>query len=353
MALEELLDAKKVEKKPILLFFYTILCATLAIFLSYYIFPEYASIVLVTFSIIPLIPVIVKIFEIEEIKISSFNPFRKEKHHAAFKSDSTKFDFFHLFKKYITLIKTFWYVFLAFVITFSFWYTFLPDDASHRIFSHQIDTLYEFDAAEAVYSRQLLSDDFCDTNVLLSFESTVTDCKVIDLNKDGYHEYMIFENSSRPTKVYYTKTATFSSYRDYIRTTVFFNNLKLMVFILLTSFVLGAGALFTLCWNASVVGVYVGEFVNKVILVFGMIPFVKIPAYFVALPLSLLSIAFHGFFEFFAYFFAAFSGGMVGIAMIRHKFFDKQFLIIMFESLGLFLIAVLFLFIGAAIESLI
>jgi uncharacterized membrane protein SpoIIM required for sporulation len=352
MALEELLDAKKAEKKPWLLFFYTLICATLAIFLSYYIFPEYSSVVLVTFSIIPIIPVLVKIFEIEEIKLEHFNPFQKrnykEHHHK-----KSSFSIMHLFSKHITLLKVYFYIFFGFVIAFSFWYTFLPDDASHRIFAHQIDTLYEFNAANAIYSKHLLTNDYCDTNVLNKMQDTITDCRVVDLNKDRYHEYVIFENSSKPTKVYYVKTGEFSSYEEYVRNNVFFNNLKIMIFILLTSFVLGAGAIFTIAWNASIIGVFVGEFVNRIILFIGVLPFIKVPAYFVALPLSLFSIALHGSLEFLAYFFAAISGGMIGIAMIRHKFKDKQFYIILFESLILFLVALLLIYFGAFIESLI
>ena len=358
MALEELLDAKKVERKPILLFFYTILCATLGIFLSYYIFPDYASVVMITFTIIPLIPIIVKLFEVEEVKLEHFNPFSKNsfsKDRSQGKSgaEGITLNIFHLFQKYLKLIRIYWYLFLALVITFSFWYTFLPDEASQRLFSAQVDTLYEFDSANAIYSRHLLADDFCDTNVLLSFQSTVTDCRVVDLNKDKYHEYIIFENSTKPTKVYYVKTASYSSYSGYVRNAVFWNNFKLMIFILLTSFILGAGALFTISWNASVVGVFIGEFMHRIIGWFGLIPFVKIPAYFVALPVSLFSIAFHGFFEFVAYFVAALSGGMIGICMIRHKFKDKQFMVILLESIMLFVIAVVLLFFSAIIESLI
>ena len=341
MSFEMLLNPRKVEQNPLLLFLFSLLCGTLALFLSYRIFPEHASVVMITFTIIPLIPVIVKLFEHEELILERMNPMTK--HKTSFISSVAK--------RYLQLAKIYWALFLGLVVAFSFWYTFLPDSSSQDLFSEQIDTLYEFSSANAIYSDRLVDSSLCDTTVLIAFESTLTDCKVLDLDKDRYHEYLIYENSSKPTQVYYTKTGAFDTYRSYVQNTVFKNNIKLLVFVLLTSFVLGAGALFTIAWNASVIGVFVGEFLNKMISLVGYLPWVKAPVYFVALPLSLLSIAFHGFLEFMAYFFAAFAGGMIGIAMIRHSYKDRRFFLVLLESLVIFVFCVGLVYLGAVVES--
>ena len=41
---------------------------------------------------------------------------------------------------------------------------------------------------------------------------------------------------------------------------IFFNNVKVLIFCILFSFVYGAGAIFILTWNASVIGTAIGNF---------------------------------------------------------------------------------------------
>jgi len=95
------------------------------------------------------------------------------------------------------------------------------------------------------------------------------------------------------------------------------------MFILSTIF--GAGAIFILTWNASVIAVYVGFGINSFIRD-GVSPEI---AYLLGVPAGLGSIALHGVPEIGAYFVAALAGGMLSVGIIREKFkghFEKIFI---------------------------
>jgi uncharacterized membrane protein SpoIIM required for sporulation len=76
---------------------------------------------------------------------------------------------------------------------------------------------------------------------------------------------------------------------------IFQNNLKVLILAFFFSFVFGAGAIFIIAWNASVVGVLVGQIAQ------GLGDNIMF-AYIVALPMTLLNIIPHGIFEVGAYF---------------------------------------------------
>ena len=80
--------------------------------------------------------------------------------------------------------------------------------------------------------------------------------------------------------------------------------------------IFGAGAIFILAWNASVIAVYVGFVINNFIRS-GVSPEI---AYVLGVPAGLGSIALHGIPEIAAYFVAALAGGMLSVGIIREKF---------------------------------
>lgn len=123
---------------------------------------------------------------------------------------------------------------------------------------------------------------------------------------------------------------------------ILLNNLKVAFIAFVMSFFYGTGALFILSWNASVIAVWLGKIAkntayHSVSPIFG---------YVAGLP-SLVCIAPHGIPEILAYFIAGIAGGILGIGMIRGKH-DVR---IMKDATIMFLLAVVLLFIGAAIEA--
>src|SRR3989344_1935240 len=135
-------------------------------------------------------------------------------------------------------------------------------------------------------------------------------------------------------------TGKIISAEDFAR--FFFNNTKVMTLIFILSAVMGAGAVFILAWNASVIGVFVGLFSQNLASHTGSI------AYLYGIPLALSSIALHGIPEILAYFVAGLAGGILSVGIIREKAFSDNFKIIFKDSLFLFAFAE-FLIIGAAL----
>lgn len=134
---------------------------------------------------------------------------------------------------------------------------------------------------------------------------------------------------------------------------ILFNNLKVMALIFVFSFVFGAGAIFILSWNASVIGVLIAKIAENPGQ-FGAITVVPGNAfanYFFALPFTFFRLLPHGFFEFLGYFIAAVAGGIFSVAIIREKLTaNKEF--VLMDITKYMAIATICVAIGAAIEVL-
>ena len=123
------------------------------------------------------------------------------------------------------------------------------------------------------------------------------------------------------------------------------NNLGVLGLVMLFSFMFGAGAVYIITWNASVVGVLVGTIAKQHAASGGGS---LILAYLVALPYSLISIFPHGVFEIGGYFLGGLASGMLGAAMIRSDYKNRT---VMKDLTIIVVLATLFVVIGAAIES--
>ncbi len=121
---------------------------------------------------------------------------------------------------------------------------------------------------------------------------------------------------------------------------IFFNNFRVLVFCILFAFFYGIGAIFILTWNASVIGVAVGNFVRNTV---G-------GSYFSTIPLGVLRYSIHGIPEILAYFMAGLAGGIISVAIIRHDFGDYKFKRVLKDSLGLIAGSVLVLTVAALLE---
>jgi len=130
--------------------------------------------------------------------------------------------------------------------------------------------------------------------------------------------------------------------------TILLNNIKVMIFSILFSFIYGFGAIFILTWNASVIGTAIGNFIRvRIEEIATSIRLNVIASYFHVISLSLLRYLIHGIFEVAAYFIAGLAGGIISVAVINHHYTTKYFQKIVIDSLYLIMIAIIFL-IGAA-----
>ncbi len=125
---------------------------------------------------------------------------------------------------------------------------------------------------------------------------------------------------------------------------IFFNNIKVLFFCLVFSFLYGTGALFILTWNASVVAAAIGYLFKQKI---AELAVVSTPLFFGVAFNSFFRYMSHGFFEMASYFVAGLAGGIISIALIKHDLKNDQVLI---DSLHLIVISFALLVLAALVE---
>lgn len=275
--LEMLMSPQKAERHPMELFFVGIFYATLSILLVHWIFAKdavlsnYSGILVVTFTVMFSMPFMYYTIRFEETKISE--------------SRGT----LSLLREHEKAILSFIWLFLGFVIAFSFWYMVLP---SNDGFKAQVET-------------------YCVINQQSNFQACA----------DKYAQ----EGSV---------TGNLASNTERLLT-IFSNNVYVLIFTLLFSLIFGAGVIFVLAWNASVIAAAIGIFASSKLTMF---------------PIALARFMIHGLPEIAAYFIVALAGGIVSVAVIRHEAGTNKFWEILQDSINLILIAIAVLFIAALIE---
>jgi len=132
---------------------------------------------------------------------------------------------------------------------------------------------------------------------------------------------------------------------------IFFNNIKVLMFSIFFAFFYGAGAIFILIWNSSVIAAAVGMFVkNSIAEYLAAIGSLNAFNYFHLFSLGLLRYMIHGIPEIAAYFIGGLAGGIISVAMINHDLMTEKFKIIMLDALDLLVIAIFILFVAALLE---
>jgi len=132
---------------------------------------------------------------------------------------------------------------------------------------------------------------------------------------------------------------------------IMLNNFKVLVFCILFSFLYGAGAIFILTWNASVIAAATGNLIRtNLISITSHTGITKMASYFQIVSLALLRYLIHGIPEIIAYFVGGLAGGIISVAIIKEKFGTKRFEKIILDSSDLILLAVLCLILAALLE---
>jgi uncharacterized membrane protein SpoIIM required for sporulation len=116
---------------------------------------------------------------------------------------------------------------------------------------------------------------------------------------------------------------------------IFMNNLGVMLFTLVFSLIFGAGAIFILVWNASVIAAAIGIFAKQ-----GLFH----------LPCAYVKYLVHGVPEIAAYFIAALAGGIVSVAIIRKDMRGERLWSILQDALLLVIVAIAILFVSGLME---
>jgi len=276
--LEMLINPKKAERKTWELFFVGAFYASLSILLVNWIFSQdavlsrYSGILVVTFTVMLSIPFVYYTLRLEERKITQ--------------TSGT----LALLKEHKKAIFAFLWLFIGFVVALSFWYIVLSSTQSFRA---QIET-------------------YCLINRPANFDACVNQYDI----KDSATSVGFLSNTERLFLI-------------------FTNNIYVLIFTLIFSLIFGAGVIFVLAWNASVIAAAIGIFTQSELS---------------KLPLALLRYMVHGIPEIASYFIVALAGGMVSIAVIRHETGTDKFWDVLQDSLNLIIIAVIVLFVAAFME---
>lgn len=276
--LEMLINPKKAERQPWELFFVGLFYASLSILLVNWIFgndavlAKYSGILVVTFTVMFTLPFVYYTLKLEEEK------------------DEKEDGYIKLLKEHSKALHAFLWLFLGFVVAFSFWYIMLSSSQSFRA---QIET-------------------YCIINRPGNFDDCISQYGV----RGG------------------VSTTAFVSATDKIFM-IFANNIYVLIFTFVFSLIFGAGAIFVLAWNASVIAAAIGIFTKSNI---------------ADLPLGLGRYMIHGIPEIGAYFIGALAGGIISVAIIKHEMKSEKFWKILQDSLNLIIIAVVVLFLSALVE---
>lgn len=275
MVMESLINPISAEKRPWNLFIIGLLYASIAVFLSNWMFKEHASLIMVFLIVMASIPLLYLTLKIETKKDTILKA-----------SELT------LLKEHGKALTFLIFLFLGCTVALVFWYVVLPSSLIQSTFSAQTSTI------QSINSR--ITGNVANIGVFLS---------------------------------------------------ILMNNLKVLVFCILFSFLYGAGALFILMWNSSVIAAAIGNYIRiKLISVSGSLGFAKISSYLNIISLGFLRYLFHGVPEMIAYFIAGLAGGIISVGVINEKFGTRNFEKIVLDASDLILISIAVIIIAAFLE---
>ncbi|MBU3913496.1 MAG: stage II sporulation protein M [Nanoarchaeota archaeon] len=275
---EMILSPRKAKRAPWEMFFVGIFYASLAILLVQWIFSQdavlskYSGILVVTFTVMfctPFMYFLIRNEEDEDIR----------------QEGATR-----LLKEHSKAIFALMWLFIGFIVAFSFWYIMLGSSTN---FKAQIET-------------------YCSINKPNNFDACVQEHGVKSAGK---------------------ATGLVTSTDKFLM--IFVNNVYVLIFTIVFSLIFGAGAIFVLAWNASVIAAAVGIFSRNDV---------------ANLPLGISRYMIHGIPEIIAYFVAFLAGGILGMAITKHDTHKERFWNILQDSLNLVIIAVVILLLAAVIE---
>jgi len=276
--LESIVNPRRLEKGSWKMLFVGIIYGSLSLLLVRWFFAEdvvlsqYSGMIVVTFSVMFALPFMYFIIKKEE------------------EEDEGAFGIFSVWRIHKDAIYAFMWLFLGLIIAFSFWFIILQDA---NLFNAQLET-------------------YCRINNPGDIENCVS----------KYYFGQDIDSTGAATK----KLRLFS---------IIENNIYVMIFTLILSLIFGAGAIFVLAWNASVIAAAIGIFTRY-----------KISE----IPLGIARYMIHGFPEIAAYFITALAGGIFGVGVIRNGIKSKRFLHVVENVIILLFIAIIIILIAAFIE---
>ncbi len=277
MVLEFLSDIKNAKKHPFTLFFAAFIVTSIAMIVAAKTFPGSSSVLTIAFVSFAFIPIMHNLFiETEEAEVSEKD--------VPFAFIATHFYVIHIYS----------WIFVGMIVAFSFWAVILPEQSCSDCLLPSRGMVFE--EQRKIYSGitgQVIGEVECFNAGTRNFESC-------------------FE-------------------------LIFLNNFTVMMFAILFSLIWGAGAIFLLGWQASVIGLFIGLEITSNSFSSGVFRAVSF------LP--------HGIPEILAYFIAAIAGGIISATISKQKFAPHELRIVAVDTVLLLALATITLVIAAFIET--
>ena len=276
--LESLINPKRLDKGPWKMFLIGILYASLSLLLVQLFFGndpvliKYSGLIVVTFCVMFSLPFMYFIIKKEE------------------KQDEYKEGLRSVWITHKDAIYAFICLFLGFVIAFAFWYIVLGDST---LLNAQLET-------------------YCMINSPKNIQGCV-------------QQYSIGTSL--------TPTGSASGVGRFL--SILENNIYVLIFTLIFSLIFGAGAIFILAWNATVIASAIGIFSNYRLS---------------QIPMGFVRYLVHGLPEIGAYFIAALAGGILGAGVMRHGVKDKRFYHVLENVILLLFLSVIVLVVAGIME---
>lgn len=288
MVLESLTDVHFIRRNPVVMLFLAIIVSSVGMWIAYFTFPESASILAIANIAIALVPIMHRLFVVEEV-CEIMKPGRT----------------LGFLTRHRCTLKIYTWLFIGLIVSYAFWYVAMPMDVKESVFSQQ--------------DREL--------------------DKIADLK------------NQLTGNVYIQATTCAKDFGCWFQL-VMYNNSSVLLWAILFSFIYGAGAIFLISWNASIIGVVVGRDVIGLVAEYAHlgVGWDLAAAYTHGL-FNALGFLPHGLPEALGYFIGAFAGAIISVAISKRQYKSKEFEIIAKDAFILILIALLLILIGALIES--
>ncbi|MBI2148610.1 stage II sporulation protein M [Candidatus Woesearchaeota archaeon] len=176
----------------------------------------------------------------------------------------------------------------------------------------------------------------------------------------GFSLFYVFSSNAMVQKVFSLQLSTIESINNPVSggafvSQAFFsiltNNLKVLFFCLLFAVFFGAGAIFILAWNASVISAAIGTYVRNGIAEYAsLLGFNSVAIHFNLFVAGILRYMLHGVFEIAAYFIAGLAGGIMSVALINDSVRIMRLKRVIKDTTILIAIAIILIVFGALVE---
>jgi uncharacterized membrane protein SpoIIM required for sporulation len=128
---------------------------------------------------------------------------------------------------------------------------------------------------------------------------------------------------------------------------IFLNNVRVLAFAIIFSLLYGAGAIFIITWNASLVGVAIASLARSSVAVAAG---TTAGHYVTSYSLQIVKYMLHGMPEIMGYFVGGLAGGILSVSLVKKEFGTELFNKALKDFSMLCVISVVFLFVAALIE---